>query len=378
MTLIVVLTSRWIGKRLINDTTFSVNVQHALWLVLIAMVISIVTAQFLMRVYPMTEPSLPLQIFHWFALSSMATLAMLAVFTAVRDLALIPFTAEKRALLKNSFSLGAMGLTGIGTLGGLIQARVLPRIKRVTVTLDNLPEAHHGLTIAQLTDVHIGPTIRGDHLQKIVELTNELKPDIIAMTGDLVDGLVPQMAAQVEPFKNLQSRYGTFYITGNHEYYWGAQDWVTHFMTLGFQPLQNTHRALNINGEKLVIAGVNDVQAEQMGAEGPDMKKAFKDAPTGTTRILLAHHPKLWDTSHEHGVHLQISGHTHAGQFWPVTWVVLLVHKYVKGLFERTNAQGQQEFLYVSPATGYWGPPNRLFNPAEITHITLLKKGRPV
>lgn len=369
MTLVTVFGARWIGKRLISDSHFPAPAKTALWMLLILMVSSIIITQWLYRLAPTKDPTPQITFLYWFAFTSMGALPILFVITFIRELSLLAFNPEKRTFAKNFLNMGALGLTAVGTGWGLFEARSLPRVKRVSVPITGLDPALDGLKIAQLTDVHIGPTIRGDHLSGIVDRTMELKPDIVALTGDFVDGTVPQLESQLTPLTRLTAPYGKYYITGNHEYYWGAQAWVDHFeKKLGCKSLQNEHVTLDVRGKRFLIAGVNDLHAEQFYPEDKcDPKKAIQGAPEKLDfKLLLAHQPKVCEMTDGKSFDLQLSGHTHAGQFWPITMIIGLFHKYIKGLYKYESM-----WLYVSPATCYWGPPNRLFNPAEITLIEL-------
>lgn len=369
MTLITIFGARWVGKRLITDSHFHPHVKTALWSLLIVMVSSIIITQWLYRLAPTKDPTPSMTLLYWFAFTSMGALPTLFVLTFFRELSLLAFDGEKRTFAKNFLNLGALGLSVAGTGFGLYQARSLPRVNRVRVPITGLDPKLDGLKIAQLTDVHIGPTIRGEHLSGIVDITNSLKPDLIALTGDFVDGTIPQLEAQLVAIKRLEAPYGKFYITGNHEYYWGARAWVNHFQNkLGCRALQNEHVTLDVRGKKFLVAGVNDLHAEQFFPEDKcDPARAMKNAPAHSDfKLLLAHQPKVCEMTDGKSFDLQLSGHTHAGQFWPITMVIHFFHKYVKGLYRYESM-----WLYVSPATCYWGPPNRLFNPAEITLIEL-------
>lgn len=369
MTVMITLATRWIGKRLVTDSTFAPHVKTMLWTLLICMVSSIIVAQWIHRATENKHPSFLFTALYWFAFISMGTIPTLIILTLVREAALFPFENEKRQVLKNFFNLGALGLTTAAVSIGLFQARRLPQVNRVTVPIDGLDPKLEGITIAQLTDVHIGPTIRGNHLSQIVDLTNSLKPDLIALTGDLVDGTVNDLEEQLVSLGRLSAPHGKYYITGNHEYYWGARSWTDHLeKKLGFKSLKNEHVNLLVNGKKFTVAGVNDLQAESFFPEDKcDPAKAMHGAPTDSAfKLLLAHQPKVCEMTDGKSFHLQLSGHTHAGQFWPITMFIGLFHKYIKGLYRYESM-----WLYVSPATCYWGPPNRLFNPTEITLIEL-------
>lgn len=232
-------------------------------------------------------------------------------------------------------------------------------VHEVEVKLKRLPAALDGFVIAQLTDVHIGPTLGKKFLEEVVRTTNGINADMIAITGDLVDGSVAELRDAVSPLAHLQSRHGTFFVTGNHEYYAGVDEWVAHLPSLGVRVLRNER--VQIGGEGgFDLAGVDDYHAH------PDLERALAGRDETRELVLLAHQPKAILQASERGVGLQLSGHTHGGQIWPWGWAVRLQQPYVAGLALR-NATA----LYVSRGTGYWGPPMRLNAPAEITKITL-------
>ncbi|PZO84823.1 MAG: hypothetical protein DI626_07985 [Micavibrio aeruginosavorus] len=250
---------------------------------------------------------------------------------------------------------------------GLWQATAGPAVKHVTVPLKNLPAAFDGFTIAQISDLHTGPTIKRPYTQKIVDITNELNPDLVALTGDFVDGKIAELAKDVEPLRDLKSTYGSYFVTGNHEYYWGAEGWLGHFKALGIDVLPNEHRVIERGGEAILIAGVNDYSTLAMhSANACNPEKSIQGAPEGLVKILLAHQPVTYELSEPAGFDLQLSGHTHSGQYFPFNLVIPFFQKYYKGL----NRHGDM-WIYVNTASGYWGPPLRAGVPPEITLITL-------
>jgi predicted MPP superfamily phosphohydrolase len=203
--------------------------------------------------------------------------------------------------------------------------------------------------------------------QNVVNIANGLKPDLIALTGDFVDGTIVELAEDIAPISQFQSPQGSFYITGNHEYYWGAEAWIEHFKILGLNVLANEHRLIKKDGAAIVLAGVNDYSTLRMGTdEACNPQKSIDGAPSGLVKILLAHQPVTYDMAEKAGFDLQLSGHTHAGQYFPFSLLIRFFQKYYKGLNRYKNMQ-----IYVNIATGYWGPPLRTGVPTEITLITL-------
>jgi predicted MPP superfamily phosphohydrolase len=272
---------------------------------------------------------------------------------------------ERRRLVARTIAIGAAAVSG--ALGGFSMWYALRPVDvlNVRVPLRSLPAALRGFSIAQLTDVHVGPTIGRELIEQLVEKTNRLAPDMIAITGDLVDGSVAELRHAVAPLANLRARHGVFFVTGNHEYYSGAEEWVLHLRSLGIRVLQNERVTIEHDGAQIDIAGVNDWTAGQF-AEAPDLARALRDRPDDRKVVLLAHQPKQIDEASAKGVDLQISGHTHGGQIMPFNFLVRLQQPYVAGLHDHAGCK-----LYVSSGTGFWGPPMRLGVPAEITRLEL-------
>lgn len=272
-----------------------------------------------------------------------------------------PLSFDRRLFL--TLGAGALATTALGVW----QATAGPTVKRVTIALRNLPTSFEGFKIVQISDLHTGPTIKRPYTENVVRIANSLKPDLVALTGDFVDGTIAELAEDVEPLKTLQSTHGSYYITGNHEYYWGAAAWMQHFKTLGINVLANEHMLIERGGERILLAGVNDYSTLKLGAgDACNPQKALEGAPEGLVKILLAHQPVTYEMSEPAGFDLQLSGHTHAGQYFPFSLLIPFFQKYYKGLNRHKNMQ-----IYVNTATGYWGPPLRAGVPTEVTLITL-------
>ncbi|MFF9195311.1 metallophosphoesterase [Streptomyces sp. NPDC014779] len=255
----------------------------------------------------------------------------------------------------------AVGTVGYGTYGVLRG----PRVKRVTVPLAKLPRAAHGYRIAVVSDIHLGPILGRAHTQRIVDTINATQPDLVAVVGDLVDGSVADLGPAAEPLAGLRSRDGAFFVTGNHEYFSGADAWVDHVRELGLRPLRNARVEI---GAGFDLAGVDDVAGEREG-QGPDFGKALGDRDRARTAVLLAHQPIVIDDAVRHGVDLQLSGHTHGGQLWPGNLVAELANPTVAGLERYGDTQ-----LYVSRGAGAWGPPVRVGAPSDITVVELASR----
>ncbi|MFJ5873618.1 metallophosphoesterase [Streptomyces sp. NPDC093088] len=255
----------------------------------------------------------------------------------------------------------ALGTVGYGTYGVLRG----PRVKRVTVPLAKIPRAAHGYRIAVVSDVHLGPILGRAHTQRIVDTVNSTQPDLIAIVGDLVDGTVENLGSAAEPLARLRARHGSFFVTGNHEYFSGADAWVDHVRELGLRPLRNERLEIAAGFD---LAGVDDVAGESEG-QGPDFGLALGDRDRARAAVLLAHQPIVVHDAVRHGVDLQLSGHTHGGQLWPGEYLAELANPTVAGLERYGDTQ-----LYVSRGAGAWGPPVRVGAPSDITVVELASK----
>lgn len=256
-----------------------------------------------------------------------------------------------------------LALATAAVVCGVSEVRRGPMVARIAVTLRRWPAALDGFRMVQISDVHIGPTLDRRFAASVTAQVNALSPDLIAVTGDLVDGDVRHLADEVAPFAALRAPHGVFFVTGNHDYYSGADAWVEVARRLGMTPLRNTRVAI----EGFDLAGVEDHHAHFVHAtQRSDVAAAVAGHDPSRALVLLAHDPLTFKEAARHGVDLQLSGHTHGGQIWPFRWLVRLSTPYVAGSYRVGDAQ-----LYVSRGTGFWGPAMRLFAPAEITEITI-------
>jgi predicted MPP superfamily phosphohydrolase len=232
-----------------------------------------------------------------------------------------------------------------------------------------LPRELHGFRIVQISDVHVGPTIRGRQVQGIVEAVNRLEPDVVAITGDLVDGSVPELAEHVAPLAQLKGREGNYFVTGNHEYYSGVMPWLAKLQQLGVRTLNNEHVVIARGDAQLVLAGVTDFGGGHFhDSHRSDPQAALRGAqPHAAYKVLLAHQPRSAPAAARAGFDLQLSGHTHGGQFLPWNFFVKLQQPFTAGLHFVDELA-----VYVSRGTGYWGPPKRFGAPSEITLVKLL------
>lgn len=313
----------------------------------------------------------------WLGLLCMGLFSSLFVLTLLRDLALAAAFALAWLLghsgheaLAGPSALFVAAASLLMSAAGFAGARRVARVVRVDIPLRGLPAELEGFAIAQISDIHVGATIRAPYVRRIVQAANGLRPDMVAITGDLVDGSVADIAMHVRPLVGLVSRHGTFFVTGNHEYYSGAQAWVAALRGMGMRVLMNEHAVLRHAGRELVVAGVADYSAERFDAgHRSDPLRAVAGAPAdAAARVLLAHQPRSAALAAEAGFDLQLSGHTHGGQFLPWNLFVPLQQPFVAGL----HRQGAM-WVYVSRGTGYWGPPTRFGVPSEITLLRLVR-----
>jgi predicted MPP superfamily phosphohydrolase len=307
----------------------------------------------------------------WAGSLFMGLFSSLLLLTLLRDLVLLGyavFASGSIAAVASRSAVAVPALALLATALGFLNARRRAAVKHVEVPIEGLPAPLHGFTIAQITDIHVGPTIKRRYLDAIVDAVNDIEADMIAVTGDVVDGTVRDLSHHTEPLSRLRARHGAYFVTGNHEYYSGAPAWVAEMRRLGLTVLVNGHRVLEHDGAVLVVAGVPDFSAHHFDPdERSDPALALQGAPAGHTRILLAHQPRSAAAAEQAGFHLQLSGHTHGGQFWPWNHFVKLQQPFIGGL-DRLGSL----WVYTSRGTGYWGPPKRLGVPSEITRIRLV------
>ncbi len=266
--------------------------------------------------------------------------------------------------------LGGGAAAGAFALGGTAYASAQrePKIVRVDVPLKRLPRALDGFKIVQISDLHVSATITRPYVEKVVELANRLQPDLVALTGDLMDGSVEGLANDFAPLGDLKSTHGSFAVTGNHEYYSGADGWIAHMTSLGIKTLRNEHVSIGDGDASFDLAGIDDRTAHRFGkGHGADIEAATNDRDSTRELVLLAHQPSQIHDVMGHDVGLQLSGHTHGGQIWPWGYLVRLVHPYLAGLHLHLG----KTWIYVSRGTGYWGPPMRLAARHELTLLTL-------
>ena len=279
-----------------------------------------------------------------------------------------PADPERRSALARILAIGVALVAGGLSLAAVRSGLARVALREVDVRLKRLPERLNGTTIVQLTDIHVGPTIGRDFIEEIVERTNAANPDVIAITGDLVDGSVAELREHVAPLSRLRARYGVYFVTGNHEYYSGADAWCAELVRMGIRVLRNERVTIGDADASFDLVGIDDHSAQGFGGDhGADLPRAVRGRDPTRELVLLAHQPRAVFEAEKHGVGLQLSGHTHGGQIWPWNYFVRLQQPVVSGL-----KRFGETLIYVSNGTGYWGPPMRLAAPAEITQIRLL------
>lgn len=371
--LIGILLHIYVGLRLIPDMPIDAAGRWlcALWLVLSIFLIPLGMLARTIEQQPLGDR------LAWVGLLAMGFFSTLLVLTFVRDLALASLLTVD-AIWPNTIAIGhwrigsaavAPLLALLSTLVGLFNARRRAKVVTIEVPIDDLPAALAGFTIVQISDIHVGPTIKRRYVDAIVDAVNRLKPDLIAVTGDVVDGSVPQLTQHTQPLSRLSARHGAFLVTGNHEYYAGANAWIDEFRRLGLNVLLNEHVIVDHDGARAVIAGVTDYSAGHHDpAHRSDPVAALAGAPGDVLiKVLLAHQPRSAEAAAAAGFTLQLSGHTHGGQFFPWNFFVRFQQPFTAGL-ARLNGL----WVYTSRGTGYWGPPKRLGAPSEITRLRLV------
>ena len=369
---LVLLLHAYVGWRLLPD------LPHAAWVAAFALILAVMAGSMTLAVFMRRKQQQRLSdAVAWAGFLAMGALSSLFVLTLARDVGLLALSAVDLFL-----PLGAMlqrvhiwsaaavpAIAGVLTIAGFINARRRARVRSVDIPIARLPPGLHGFSIVQISDIHIGPTIKRGYVEAIVDAVNALDPDMIAVTGDLVDGSVKQLSPHTQPLSRLASRHGTFFVTGNHEYYSGADAWVAEMRRIGLRVLMNEHDVLEHRGEAIVVAGVTDYGAHHFDpTQKSDPAAAIAGAPpAAAVRLLLAHQPRSAFAAAPAGFDLQLSGHTHGGQFLPWIFLVRLQQPFIAGLDRLKNL-----WVYTSRGTGYWGPPMRLGAPSEITHLRLV------
>ncbi|MCP4678009.1 MAG: metallophosphoesterase [Deltaproteobacteria bacterium] len=370
----------YIWVRIVKDTALSTPWRQIATGVVVALGVSIPLTMFLSRGYPFEA----VRNFTWLPYVWLGVMMLLFFFFLTVDMIrLVAFLGAKAA---GAQPLGAdptrrlflgriVAGSAVAVVGGLSSVAVYnaakkATIERVDVSLTRLPPALNGLRIAQISDLHVGIAEGKEWLAKIVARVNELKPDVVAITGDLIDGMVPQLGSHIAPLADLKAKHGIYFVTGNHEYYFGVDQWIHELQKLDVKVLRNEWVELGEGEDLLYLAGVDDPEGGRMApGHGQDLKAALKGMDPKKEVVLLAHQPTVIDEAAANDVGLVLAGHTHGGQIWPFTYLVKMAMPYNKGLHRH---KGRTQ-IYVNQGTGYWGPPMRLGTKSEITQITLTR-----
>ena len=378
------LMSWYVWKRLVKDTTRSGRTRRAMTAAFVALTVLLAATLIVPRVGELSVPTwLAWPGYLWFGVIAYLFLTLL-VLEPVR-LALRgwvkrtppeppdaePDRPASVAVNRRMFLARASAVTAtaasVGLVGyGAVTALGPPDLLRVPVRLRKLDPAFDGFRIALVSDIHLGPLAGRAHTERIVRMINETEPDLVAIVGDLVDGTVAELGPAAEPLRDLTSREGAFFVTGNHEYF--GEDpfsWLAELERLGVQPLRNEHTAIRRGGAALQLAGVNDVTGAQH-SDAPDFDRALGGLDSAQPTVLLAHQPVQVSEASARGVDLQLSGHTHGGQMWPFHYVVRAVQPSLAGLSTVGDTQ-----LYVTRGAGFWGPPVRVGARPDITVLSL-------
>lgn len=353
-----------IGVALIEHGAFAPSVERAAWLGLWAAYAALFGGLVGGRLLPRPAAKVAQWVgFGWlgafFVLLCLVGTSELLLWLAARFVEPRPDWAVARA--------AAVAALAVALLAWGLRAARNPLVRRSEVRLARLPRALDGLRVVQLSDVHIGETLDGAFLQRIVEQVNRLEADLVVLTGDLVDGSVRRLGPELAPLGALRARHGVYSVTGNHEYYSGGAAWEVELSRLGLRVLHNEHAVLEVGAARLVVAGVTDLQGAQFSAlDAPDLGAALRGAPEDVPRLLLAHQPRFAKRVAGHRVDLMLSGHTHGGQIFPFNLLVYLQQPVVRGLREIAGV-----LTYTSTGVGYWGPPFRIGARGEIAELVL-------
>lgn len=274
----------------------------------------------------------------------------------------IPMEPQRRDFFKKGLDIGALGVA-FGVSGKATYNARIVELEEITIGVPNLAKPY---TVVQLSDIHIGGLINETFMQRVVRRVNGLDPDLVVITGDLVDVKLSQAQKALETLKGLHSTYGTYFIVGNHEYFHGIEEIIAHVKSLGIRVLENENLYIGREGEGFNLAGVYDLFGYRIEHHQPDLRLALRGRDQDSPTVLLAHQPRFVDEA-DGKVDLILSGHTHGGQLYPFKALVKLQQPYVSGLHRHSD----KTQVYVNKGTGFWGPPMRLGASSEITYIRL-------
>ena len=378
LSIAITILSLWhyyLWARLIRDTSLATPWKYLATTVLILMALSIPLVQIFIRALKDPVP----KHFAYAAYLWMGFAVFLFLFFLAADLGYLLWRIyravlsqpapdpERRTFIARLVGAGAFLGSASVTSMGLYNTFYDRRITRTSIALKNFPEALRGFTIVQLSDIHIGPTLQRDFLTEVVRQTNELQPDLIVITGDLVDGSVEKLKEHVAPLKDLRAKHGVYFSSGNHDHYSGIDPWCAELRRLGVKVLRNEQTLIGEGDSSFILAGVDDYSARGgLKEHTEDLDKTLANRDPNKALVLLAHQPRSGVLAAERGVELQLSGHTHGGQLFPWMYFVRLQQLFVAGLHRHQNT-----WIYVSRGTGFWGPPVRVKTFGEIAQIEL-------
>ncbi len=388
--IVLLLMYGYVGWRIIPLASLDYPYNYITWLSLL-LLIAILYLPLLMRIRK--RESYFSDIISLMGYTTFGFISLLFLFLFTRDLALVigttgtrlagvlrdtiiyspgnvpEFDATRREALVRGFNHGVMSFTSLLSVYGVYETRKIPEVKEIEIPIEGLCDDLQGFRIVQVSDIHVGPTVKKDYVEKIAERVNSLNPDIFVNTGDMIDGTVEYLHEDVRPIEKIRSRYGNYFVTGNHEYYHGVHEWVEIAESLGMKTLINNNVRISKGKGKILLAGVPDYSGEKFfKSHRADPAAAIEAVDEEEITILLSHQPRAVSDAAAAGYHLQISGHTHGGQYFPWSYLVKREQTYLRGLHKIDNT-----WLYVSSGTGYWGPLTRMSAKSEITLIKLVK-----
>ncbi len=317
------------------------------------------------------------RIIAWLGFAGLGTVSLLFFIQVSADLLLLAqslltkshsFDPHRRAFLGLSAKTIVGGIAGVGSIWGMSQALKEPVIKRVEIKIEGLPERLKGFRMAQITDLHVGSMITGKFVERVTKKIQKLNADMLFFTGDAADGSVQSYGKHLNSLAEIHPKYGKYFVTGNHEYYSDMNGWLQLIEGLGFKILVNESQNIIVNDATIMITGIPDRGGGHFSSfHKTDMEKAVGGMNSSDLKILLAHQPGDVEHATKYGFDLQLSGHTHGGQYFPFSLLVQMAHPFLKGLHKRENT-----WIYINQGTGYWGPPLRIGTEPEITEIVLV------
>ena len=373
--LIPLLIHAYVWARLVRRARLPRPWHIGVTVLMAVMLVSVPVTMWSRNVWPALSATFGWVSLTWFAVMGLTFVALVALDVAALLTRLgrrvakrpAPDSVSRRVFLARVTGGTAMAISATSVARGMVTARGAHEIVDVEVKLAKLPKALDGFSIVQLSDLHVGMTIDREFVQRVVDQTNALKPDLVVLTGDLIDGPVADLRDDAEPLGSLTSKYGTYAVTGNHEYYAGADPWIAAFTAMGIKYLRNQRVTIGDGEAAFDLAGVDDHSASSYRGHGEDLAAALGGRDERRAVVLLAHQPRQVRRAAKYNVDLQLSGHTHGGQIWPWHYLVKIQQGgLLAGRYQFDNTQ-----LYVTRGCGYWGPPVRVLAPLEITRLIL-------